>query len=644
VSFASGWQPNDFLLKPENFARAKEVMSEQIDVVRQLWRGETVTFEGPKGPVDVQTHPRPVQSELPVWITTAGNPATFELAGHKGAFILTHLLGQNIEELGEKLAAYRRAWREAGHEGDGHVTLMLHTFVDDDAERVRKVVHEPLKRYLSTSANLIKQFASTFPAFKHVDGVSGSIDRAFEALSEEDMDALLDHAVLRYEETSGLFGTPAACIAMVDRLKSIEVDEIACLIDFGIATDDVLGSLPALERLKTMSNVRPAVSIPEEIRRHGVTHFQCTPSQAGMLLADPEAVDALGSLRQMLAGGERLPPGTADKLWKATEGRLLNVYGPTETTIWSTTHTVQKGEDPVSIGRPIANTRLYVLSATRDAVPPGMVGELYIGGEGVTRGYLNRPELTAERFVADPFANGSGGRLYRTGDVVRYRSDGDLEFVGRLDDQVKLGGHRIELGEIASALQEHESVREAVAVVRHDGPTGADLVAYIVPRTGNGTDAPALTAFLRDRLPESMVPSTIHKLAALPLTPNNKIDRKALPSPWTARPREVADVVPALRNGVQATIAQIWEAVLNRQGIDHDASFFDLGGRSLLALEVQRRLEKHFARRVPLTILFRHPTISSLATHFASEPASAESVGTQRAAQRKAARRRARGE
>ncbi|MFP2912828.1 AMP-binding protein, partial [Pyxidicoccus sp. 3LFB2] len=241
--------------------------------------------------------------------------------------------------------------------------------------------------------------------------------------------------------------------------------------------------------------------------------------------------EALASVRRLLVGrrGAAGRPGT--RLCGALRGGvLLNMYGPTETTIWSSTHTVGEVTGPVSIGTPIANTALYVLDARLRPVPVGVAGELYIGGEGVARGYLERPALTAERFVPDAYSATPGARMYRTGDLVRWHADGTVEFLGRVDQQVKVRGYRIELGEVEAVLARHPSVRTAVVAARKDGAAEARLVAYVVP-SAPGMDLAALRGFLREHLPEYMVPSAFMALDALPLTPNGKVDRKALPAP-----------------------------------------------------------------------------------------------------------------
>ncbi|MDT8369841.1 MAG: LLM class flavin-dependent oxidoreductase [Longimicrobiales bacterium] len=645
LSFASGWQADDFCLRPDNYEDRKSCMYEAIETVRRLWRGEAVTFPGPKGDVEVSTLPRPIQEELPVWITTAGSVSSFESAGRIGANILTHLLGQSVEEIREKIAVYRDARQKAGHEGPGCVSLMLHTFVGGDDDEVRERVREPMKSYLRTAVGLIRNFQQAWEIYagrqEHQNDEGG-----FESLSDDDLDSLLDFAFERYYESSGLFGSVERCVEIVGRLRAAGVDEIACLIDFGVDTSTTLEHLEHLAELRRrIRQARPdrePSGFADQVHRHGVTHLQCTPSRARIFLADPEAREAFAKLDTVLVGGEALPGPLATRLREFTGGRILNMYGPTETTIWSSVHDVGPDDTQavVAIGRPIANTRLYVVDSALNPVPPGVPGELIIGGEGVVRGYLDRPELTSERFIPDPFVDAPNARVYRTGDRVRYRADGVIDFLGRLDDQVKIRGHRIELGEIDSVLTARDDVDAAVSVVHE--PTHGDhrLVSYYV----SGRRGPDFEVELRESLsrvlPEVMVPSILVGLDALPTTPNGKLDRNALPDPGAgSRSERTPGVGP--RNEMERRIAAIWARELGVDSLQIDENFFDAGGHSLLAVQVQARLQADLERKIPLTDLFRFSTIRTLAEHLveAGDDRPAAQEGMNRAAMRRRSRR-----
>jgi natural product biosynthesis luciferase-like monooxygenase protein len=658
ISFAAGWQPNDFVIQPQNFAARKTLMFEQIKQVRALWRGDTLSLDGPTGtPVAVQTLPRPVQKELPVWVTAAGNPETFEMAGTGGYHLLTHLLGQSVDDLAEKIAVYRRAWRDAGHAGDGKVTLMLHTFVGDNEEEVRATVREPMKSYLRSSIGLIKKAAWSFPTFKQkTTTIAGEF--SLDGLSDEEMDAVLDHAFQRYYATSGLFGTPEQCLDRVAEVAAIGVDEVACLLDFGIDAQTVLNHLPALNAVKDRAQglarqerrapesetggdgqigTVPAIedsSISVNIKRHRVTHLQCTPSQARMLMADAPTRQALSTLRHLMVGGEAFPPALARDLRDLVDGRVTNMYGPTETTIWSSTWDVTTFDGTVPIGTPIANTTIYLLDEVLQPVPVGIAGDLWIGGDGVTKGYLDRGALTAERFVDDPFR--PAGRMYKTGDLARYASDGTLEFLGRNDFQVKMRGHRIEIGEIEAALEQQPDVRTAVVRVITSGDGNQRLVAYLQPEAGTDVDTGTIRDEIADRLPAIMIPGTYMVVDSLPLTPNGKIDRAALPDPDLARESTAPYTPPS--DATEETISEVWKDVLGVDRVGAADNFFDLGGHSLLAVQVVRQLGERLGQEVPIVELFQYPTVRSLAAHLGAGEEAADAGATR--GQSRAAMRR----
>jgi natural product biosynthesis luciferase-like monooxygenase protein len=632
MAIASGWQPNDFILRPEAFAKRKDVMLEAVDTMRRLWAGEALPFPGPDGkPVMVEIHPKPMQKPIPLWLTAAGNPETFAAAARLGCGVLTHLLGQTFEEVETKIAAYRAAWRAAGHAGQGHVVLMLHTFVGQNEDHVRSVARGPMKGYLKSAVDLVRRAAWTFPTIvNRADSAGVTPQEMFEkeALSPEDLDQLLDHAFERYYQTSGLFGTPDSAKDIVRRVTEIGVDEVACLIDFGIDTDLVLENLPnikaLMDNLQAEGGVARKVSVADDVLNRGITHLQCTPSMANFLVGPGAA--ALAQLDCLMVGGEAFPPDLAAEIRAGLKGRLLNMYGPTETTIWSSVANLDAVDAKIPLGAPIANTVLSVRSPDGRALPDMVEGELWIGGAGVADGYWQRPDLTAERFVM-----ADDTRFYRTGDLVRRQPGGTLEFLGRIDNQVKIRGHRIELGEIEAALRGMAGIRDGVVHPVTFGPGDVRLIGYV---TGKGADPVALRAQLAETLPEIMLPAQIVMLDRMPLTPNGKIDRKALPKPVA---EAAADVVAAA-DDTEATIAGIWAAALGVKTVSTTANFFDLGGHSLLVVQVQRQMRDALARDIAITDIFRFPTVRALAAHLsdigAQDRPDAAARGVARAAAR----------
>jgi natural product biosynthesis luciferase-like monooxygenase protein len=638
LAFASGWQPDDFVLRPENTPPAnRQALFDALDQVRRLWRGEAVEFPRKDGtPFAVTTQPRPVSKEVEVWVTTAGNPETWRDAGKAGANVLTHLLGQSIAEVADKVKLYRAALTEAGHDPKRHkVTLMLHTYLAADRETAREVAREPMKAYLRSAAALIKQYAWAFPAFKKPQGAANPMDIDLGSLAPDELEAILDFAFLRYFDDSGLFGTVEDAVKRVEELKAIDIDEVACLIDYGIPTAVVLEGLKPVADVLRLTNAGAGTdeTMAGLIQRHGVTHLQCTPSMARMLAEDDGARAALKGLTRMLVGGEALTGRLAGDLAGLIGTPILNMYGPTETTIWSSVEPTTGDEAVVNIGQPIANTSLYVLDDTQAPAADGAEGELWIGGEGVAQGYFQRPDLTADRFRPDPFAG--TGRMYRTGDLVRKRADGKLDYLGRADFQVKIRGHRIELGEIETALEAAPGIRQAVVIAREDQLGDVRLVAYL---TADGpVDEPALKASLAAHLPEVMVPAHVVRLDAMPLTPNGKVDRKALPAPFAATP--VAAKPVALEGGIEETIAAVWARVLGVPQVGRSDNFFTLGGHSLLAVQAHREMKVALNfDRLAITDIFRFPVVSALAAHLgktlpaASAPAAAPAAATENAA------------
>ncbi|NVJ08296.1 non-ribosomal peptide synthase/polyketide synthase, partial [Myxococcus sp. AM001] len=360
--------------------------------------------------------------------------------------------------------------------------------------------------------------------------------------------------------------------------------------------------------------------VPEETRKdpeamlawleqQRVDVLDCTPAQLTLLL-QAGLLERPHVPARILCAGEAMDSSLWSQLATTERTTAFNAYGPTESTVYATFSRVRRSPSSVPvIGKPLAGTRAYVLDARQQLAPLGTVGELYLAGDGLARGYLGQPRLTAERFVPNPFATTPGERLYRTGDKARWRHDGTLEYLGRLDFQVKLRGFRIELGEIETALRAHDGVQDAVVLAREDVPGDKRLVAYVV---GDAVTADALRQHLLQRLPEYMVPSAFVSLASLPLTPSGKVDRKALPSPTLADTRS-QEVHVAPRDALELRLVRAWEQVLGLEPISVRSSFFELGGHSLLAVRLVSALRESLDRPLPLAALFQAPTVEQLA-------------------------------
>ncbi|QGW83561.1 non-ribosomal peptide synthetase [Variovorax paradoxus] len=366
----------------------------------------------------------------------------------------------------------------------------------------------------------------------------------------------------------------------------------------------------------------------ELIQRHQVTTLNFVPSMLQAFLAH-KGIETSTRLRHIICGGEAMPAETQKETLERLHGAgLQNLYGPTETTIHVTHWACRNdGQSQVPIGRPISRTSTHVLDADLNLVPQGVAGELYLGGISLARGYLKRAGLTAERFVADPFGSEGGGRLYRTGDLVRWNAEGQLEYLGRIDHQVKIRGLRIELGEIEAQLLAQPAVREAVVVAK-EGPAGVRLVAYLAAHADHIIDTAALKERLAQVLPDYMVPRAFAVLDSLPLNANGKVDRKALPE--TVFASEVAYEAP--QGHVAQTLAGVWSQVLKVEQVGQHDNFFDLGGHSLLLIRAHRLLEDRLQMAIPVVNLFKYPTIESLARWIEQAPAGAASSAAAAAA------------
>lgn len=495
---------------------------------------------------------------------------------------------------------------------------------DYPPQRLEFMFNDAAIRILITSHDLIAQLPSRLPELLCLDS---DVDMLARQSSDNPARVARSDNLAYVIYTSGSTGKPKGVLvehhsvvnvltSMAERLDLRPGERV---LGFASPTFDISVAeffLPLVTGgaavIVSQGVVYDASRIVDEIVIHRPRIIQATPATWEMLI-DHDGWGSQGLTA--ISGGEALPKSLATRL-RAKCGVLWDFYGPTETTIWSIAHRVKTPDN--LIGRPLQNTLAFVLDGARLLVPIGVWGELYIGGNGLARGYLNRPELTAERFIANPFSTDANSRVYRTGDRVRWRADGTLEFHGRLDNQVKLRGFRIELGEIESALLEHEGVAQCVVLLREDFPNDKRLVAYWVTRSGN--QDLDLRAFLLSRLPNYMVPSAFVRVESLPVTTSGKIDRKSLPAPERLRLDSDADYV-APRNTFEQSLAEIWSEALHIDRIGIHDNFFELGGHSILAVQVCAAIERRLSRRVPLALFFGAPNIRVLAESIADETA-----------------------
>ena len=486
---------------------------------------------------------------------------------------------------------------------------------DYPPDRLGYLINDAMITVLITQAALVERLPSQWLRLVEIDTDWPAIAR--QPADRPDSGARADNlAYIIY--TSGSTGAPKgvmvehrgvvnlaqAQIAMFGACDSSRVVQFASFA-FDASVFEMmmaLGSGAAL--LLPAREQRQAEALLDYLAENAVTHATLPPA---LLTTRPQG-ERWASLQTVVLAGEA--PGIG--LIKAFSPHIsvFNAYGPTEATVWATTWLRPPGFDGVTVpmGRPIGNARIYVLDSYGEPVPSGMVGEIYIGGVGVARGYWNRPELTAERFLLDPFRDEPGARMYRSGDLARYRSDGELEFVGRNDYQVKIRGFRIELGEIEARLTEYPGVREAVVIARDDTPGEQRLVAYY---TGMELPATALREHMKSGLPQYMVPAAFVYLDDLPLTPNGKLDRKALPGPEEEAYASRAYEAP--QGSIEQTLARLWSHLLKVERVGRQDNFFDLGGHSLLAVQLISRIRQELQVEVTLSALFEHPHLAALA-------------------------------
>ena len=408
-------------------------------------------------------------------------------------------------------------------------------------------------------------------------------------------------------------------------------------VSFDASTLEIWG--PLLNGGKLVIMPPQATSLEDlgrTIRGHGVTTLWLTSGLFNLMVE--QRLEDLAPLRQLLAGGDVLSPRHVRAVLESLpDCRLINGYGPTENTTFTCCHTMRHGDrvpESIPIGKPISNTQVYILDEEMNPLPPGQTGELYAAGDGVARGYLNNPEATTEKFVPDPFAPSENERMYRTGDLARWREDGVIEFLGRIDTQVKVLGHRIEPGEVEAVLRMNKDVSQ-ICVVADSGENGSRrLVAYYVAANPSGPSPSDLRKFLAGKLPHYMVPALFVPLKALPLSPNGKVDRVALPAPVAVASGESspADAPATL---LEKALGDLWQRILRVDRVGPDDNFFDLGGDSLMIVAVHSNLQKILQVEIPVTDLFEFTTIRTLARHLGdNQPAAASFSDVQQQAQK----------
>jgi amino acid adenylation domain-containing protein len=429
--------------------------------------------------------------------------------------------------------------------------------------------------------------------------------------------------------TSGSTGRPKgvmvnhrAVVRLVKNTNYIELSEREVFLQFSpvsfdASTLEIWGPLLNGGCLAMMPPERQSLGdLGMAIRQYGVTTLWLTAGLFNVMVE--HRLEDLKPLKQLLAGGDALSPSHVRKALETLPGcRLINGYGPTEGTTFTCCRTITADDargSSIPIGRPISNTQVFLLDSENDLVGPGEVGELCIGGDGLARGYLNQPDLTAAKFVRHLFCDEQEARIYKTGDLARYRPDGSIEFLGRLDDQVKISGYRVEPGEIEAVVMQHPGVRSTVVVARQDTPGEKKLIAYVVPREQE-CSITELKTYLQEKLPAYMLPAAFVLMDSLPLSPNGKVDRAALPAPQSVRGESLR--VRTAPNAIEREIESAWLQVLSLQQVGPDENFFDVGGDSLQLLMVHSEIQKRINSEFPLTDLFEYSTIRTLARHLA---------------------------
>lgn len=606
VALASGWHAEDFVFAPDSFKRRYEVLEETVFMLRTLWAGGTAEFKNGIGSdTTVKIFPTPVQTEIPLWLTASGSKETFAMAGRLDAGVLTHLIGQSFADAASNIKIYQGTRAEYGHVSPSKATLMLHTHV---TSRPRDVdIHAALVRYFTASADLVRSLAVA----------AGQGDVA--GISEANLKAIVEQAVHRHVSTSSLIGPIDKGIKISRQAFEAGFTEIACLIDFGLGDEAVIEGLQTLAELREamvkpnpyQSSDRGAVMVDPEI-----THAQFTPTLLRSFLNSEGGASALARLNTLLIGGEALTNDLVNQI-RQTGIRAVNIYGPTEATVWATAHEVTEAEQASVIGKPLTNVRAYLLDNKRQIIGPGLVGDLWLSGPQIALGYLGREEETSSAFLPDPYSDTIGDLMYRTGDQAVWNYNGELIFLGRADGQIKLHGIRLELSEIESLFKDIPGISDcAVLLEPHNGEDS--LSAYIVMKDGFQFDPDAFRKSVRKKATSGQVPSRIFDVPEIPRTLSGKLDRRSLGPSSTKK----GSVVPSVRYALPPTrkfpdklvaeLVAIWQDELKIENHDVAADFFDVGGNSLAAARLVAKLRNRFNVEVPLVEFFEVPTLQNL--------------------------------
>ncbi len=463
LSIASGWHPDDFVFYQSDYHNRHQILREKVEELKKLWEGIPIVRKNGVGQdFEIKIRPQPKQKELPIWITAAGNPNTFEYAGEIGANILTHLLGQSLDQLTENIRVYHAALEANGHRKEEmKVSLMLHTYITATEQSAFKNSEKAFKEYLESSIKLIEPMAKA-------EGLDINTQRK----------EIVEIVYQKFGRENTLIGSPESCQQILQKVQSIGVNEIACLVDFGVENDKVIAGLEKIAETKDLFQanrellerleVDKQTTVVDLIQAHKISHVQMTPSQSSLvwnMMRQMNGVN-LSSIKHWFIGGEAIPQELIGQLSQISKARFYNMYGPTETTVWSAWREITPAD--IHIGAPIINTELLLLNEFEQEVPVGVVGELYIGGQGLAKGYYNNAALTAERFKAIDNSPFGKGRYYKTGDLMRLTRAGTFEFVGRADNQVKVNGYRIELEEIEYTINQIPGVRNCKVVPMTD--------------------------------------------------------------------------------------------------------------------------------------------------------------------------------